>query len=613
MAKQKTKEKGPKTGVARIFELAADRKGMLYLAALLSACAAIASFVPYFSVYYIIKEVISVYPNFSLLDQSLLLQYGLLALIGIGLDVLCYLLSSICAHSAAFGTQYKLKSDFTKHLAKIPLGFHLSIGSGRFRKVIDEDIEKIESFLAHSFPDIVATIVSPIVMIILLFFFDWRFGLAILVAVIIGFALQMMTFGAAGPELMEQMQKSMADMSGASVEYVRGMPVLKAFNQSATSFRQLVDSIKAYTKFMLTYTLKWETMTSLFQTIMNNIYLLLLPVGILIGSTTSDYKSFVLSFIFYLLFAPAVASILQKVMYVSSSTMRIAGGVANFDQMMNLPELKIDGNEEVKDNRISFHDVSFAYNDTDEDALTDVSFDIEPSSVCAIVGPSGSGKSTIAHLLLRFWDIQEGSIKIGGSDIRNLSEDTLMKQVSFVFQDVYLFGQSIKENIKMGCPNASDEEVMEAAKAAQCDEFIQLLPKKYDTVIGEDGVHLSGGEKQRIAIARCIIQNAPILVLDEATAFADPENEHKIQLALSKLMKGKTVVMIAHRLGTIKDANQIIVMDKGCVAQVGTHTDLVKQEGLYNRMWNNYTRSVEWRLGEEESTYEDDQTITVAG
>ncbi|PYG89742.1 ATP-binding cassette subfamily B protein [Ruminiclostridium sufflavum DSM 19573] len=595
-----TKSKSPKKkgGMARIFELAAERKGLLTLSGILSATAAIASFVPYIAIYLMIREIILVYPSFELLNRSAMTQYGLLALAGIAADVLCYLASSVCAHIVAFGTQYELKSNFTSHLARIPLGYHLKFGSGRLRKVIDEDIDKIESFLAHSFPDIVASFTAPVIMLVLMFVFDWRFGLAALLAVIVAFAMQMLTFGAAGLDLMTSMQKSMADMTGASVEYVRGMPVLKAFGRTASSFHQLRNAINTYTQFMLTYTLKWENYTAAFQTVANNAYLFILPVGILIGRSSQDYLTFAMTFIFYLLFAPSMASVLNKLMYVASSSMRISGGVANFDNMMSLQELSADsGGELPETNDVVFDSVSFSYDENGAAALTKVSFTAKAGEVTAIVGPSGSGKSTIAHLIPRFWDVSDGAVYLGGVNIRALSEEELMKRVSFVFQDVYLFGQSIKENIRMGSPDATDEDVIKASKAAQCDDFVMRLPKGYETVVGEDGVHLSGGERQRIAIARAIIQNAPVLVLDEATSFADPENERLIQQALSELIRNKTVIMIAHRLGTVLNANKIIVMENGMVSEYGTHDILMHRNGLYYKMWKNYTEAIHWRLG----------------
>ncbi|WP_130836998.1 ABC transporter ATP-binding protein [Lachnoclostridium sp. Marseille-P6806] len=595
------KEKKRKSGMARLFELASAHKGLLTVSGIFAVLASVASFVPYIAVYLVVKETVSVYPDFAGLDVSRVTGYGLLAVAGIAADVVCFLLSSICAHLAAFATQYELKSLYARHLAKVPLGFHLTIGTGRLRKVINQDIEKMEQFLAHTYPDMVASFTAPIVLLVLLFVFDWRFGLATFIAVILAFAIQMMTIGAAGPEVIEQMQKREADMSEASVEYVRGMPVLKAFGQTALSFRQLCDAIRSYAKITLTYTLKWENYLSAFTAIINNIYLFILPVGILIGSRTADYPGFVMSFLFYLLFVPAIASVLHKFMYVSSSSMRIAGGVANFDSMMALPELtEAVHSGTPADSAVSFRNVSFSYEGAEAMALSDVSFTAQEGKVTAIVGSSGGGKSTIAHLIPRFWDVSQGSISIGGVDIREMTEAELMSQVSFVFQDVYLFHQSIKENIRMGRPDASDEEIRQAASAAMCDEFVLRLPNGYDTVLGEEGVHLSGGESQRISVARAIIKNAPVLVLDEATAFADPENEQMIQAALARLMKGKTVIMIAHRLGTVKDADMILVMESGKIAETGTHQSLIEENGLYTQMWKRYTQTLSWGVGRKE-------------
>lgn len=595
------KEKKPKSGMSRIFELASDHKWLLAVSGVLAALAAIASFVPYVAVYYVIRDVISVYPEFNKLNIESVLGYGVIAIIGIAADVILFLSSSICAHLAAFGTQYKLKMILTEHIAKIPLGFHLNIGSGRFRKVLNQDIEKMENFIAHTYPDMVAAFVAPVVLLAILFVFDWRFGLAAFIAIIAAFGIQMIAMGSSNSELMSKLQKNTADMTEATVEYVRGMPVLKAFGQTAHSFKQLRGAITAYTKFMLKYTLKWKNSTASFMTLINNIYLFLIPVGILIGKTTSDYNDFLLNFIFYLILAPAIASVLHKFLYVSSSSMRVSGGVESFDEMMALPELaEIKQGKKPNDGTVSFQDVSFSYNGDENLALSDVNFTAREGGVTAIVGTSGGGKSTIAHLIPRFWDVSKGRICIGDVDIREMTERDLMRQVSLVFQDVYLFNQSIRDNIKIGIPEASDEEVVRAAKAACCDEFIESLPNGYDTVLGEGGVHLSGGEAQRISIARAIIRNTPILVLDEATAFADPENERLIQTALRKLMKGKTVIIIAHRLGTIKDADNILVMDEGKLVESGTHSDLLQAKGVYSDMWMRYTQSLEWGIGKEE-------------
>lgn len=593
-------EEKKKNGMSRIFELAADHKGLLALSGVLAALAAVASFVPYVAVYYIIRDVISVYPEFTTLNIERVFGYGTLAVVGIAADVLFFFSSSVCAHLAAFGTQYKLKTLLTEHIAKIPLGFHFSVGSGRFRKVLNQDIEQMENFLAHTYPDMVAAFVAPLVLLAVLFIFDWRFGLAAFIAVIIAFGIQMIAMGAADPTLMSKLQKNTADMTEATVEYVRGMPVLKAFGQTAHSFRQLRDAIAAYTKFMLTYTLKWKISTAAFMALINNIYLFLIPVGILIGRRTDDYKDFLLNFLFYLLLSPAIASVLHKFLYVSSSSMRVSGGVESFDAIMALPELpETKQGKSTEDGAVTFQKVSFSYRGDETLALCDVSFTAPAGKVTAIVGTSGGGKSTIAHLIPRFWDVSEGSIRIGGTDIREMTEQDLMRRVSFVFQDVYLFHQSVRDNIKIGFPEATDEEVTAAAKAACCDEFIAKLPDGYDTILGEGGIHLSGGEAQRISIARAIIRNTPILVLDEATAFADPENEKLIQTALRRLMKGKTVIMIAHRLGTIRDADNILVMNEGKLAESGNHSALLQAGGVYAELWKRYTQSLEWGIGKE--------------
>lgn len=497
------KEKKPKSGMSRIFELASDHKWLLAVSGVLAALAAIASFVPYVAVYYVIRDVISVYPEFNKLNIESVLGYGVIAIIGIAADVILFLSSSICAHLAAFGTQYKLKMILTEHIAKIPLGFHLNIGSGRFRKVLNQDIEKMENFLAHTYPDMVAAFVAPVVLLAILFVFDWRFGLASFIAIIIAFGIQMIVMGSSNSELMSKLQKNTADMTEATVEYVRGMPVLKAFGQTAHSFKQLKGAITAYTKFMLKYTMKWKNSTASFMTLINNIYLFLIPVGILIGKATSDYNDFLLNFIFYLILAPAIASVLHKFLYVSSSSMRVSGGVESFDEMMALPELaETRRGKEPSDGTVSFQDVSFSYSGDDTLALSEVSFTAREGEVTAIVGTSGGGKSTIAHLIPRFWDVSKGRICIGDVDIREMTERDLMRQVSLVFQDVYLFNQSIRDNIKIGIPEASDEEVVRAAKAACCDEFIESLPNGYDTVLGEGGVHLSGGGSTHIYCSR---------------------------------------------------------------------------------------------------------------
>lgn len=599
MSNTKSKKTKSKTGLARCMELASDRKGLIFLSALLSSLAAIASFIPYIAVYFMIREILNVFPDLVQLDMGRIMNYGWLALAGIVANILLYFLAIFSSHIAAFGTLYDLKVLFADHITKIPLGYHLTIGSGRLRKIMDENIESVEGFIAHQFPDFVASITAPIVMVIILFVVDWRFGLASLAGIILAFIAEFIGFGSgAMKENMGKYQKASEEMNNASVEYVRGMSVVKAFNQTASSFKKLQEAISGYTEWVLKFSLGWQNCMPAFTTIINNIYLILVPVGILIGSNTSNFKEFSMKFIFYLLFVPAIAGVLNKIMYISESFMQIDGNVARMDEILNIPEMPETANpQKPQGEDVVFDHVSFTYTGNNEEkALESVSFAAKQGQITAIVGPSGGGKSTIANLISRFWDVTDGKITIGGVDLRDMAQNDLMRQVSFVFQDIFLFKQSILDNIRMGNRNATEERVIAAAKAAQCHEFISKLPEGYHTVVGTKGVHLSGGERQRIAIARAIIKDSPIIVLDEATAFSDPENEYLIQKAFEKLMQNKTVIIIAHRLSTIRNADKIIVMEKGQIVESGKHDDLVAAGGRYFQMWNHYTEAINWKL-----------------
>ncbi|MDR1628660.1 MAG: ABC transporter ATP-binding protein/permease [Oscillospiraceae bacterium] len=598
MKTQEGSERQPKTGSARLLELAATKKPLIIGAGFLSALASVVSFVPFVAIYYIVREIVGAYPGFDLLDSEKVIRLGWLAFGGVIGNILLYFAALMCSHLAAFGTLYQLKLNFAYHIARLPLGFHLGYGSGKLRKVMDENIEKIEGFIAHQFPDIVASFVAPVVMLVILFAFDWRFGLAALAGIAVSLFVEFRAYGNdSAKKMMDNYQASLEEMNNASVEYIRGISVVKAFRQTVFSFRSLHDTIKKYTSFVLPYTLSWENYMSLFMTLINHIYLFILPVGILIGMRATDYASFAQTFIFYLIFVPSISSVLMKIMYVSSGMMQISGGVERMDSVLNekvLPEPQKERRSLGSD--IVFEDVSFSYEGSGAPALNHVSFAAKQGQVTAIVGPSGSGKSTIAHLIPRFYDVSGGRIFVGGTDIRDMELATLMDKVSFVFQDVFLFKQSIMENIRIGNQGASDEEIIAAAKAAQCHEFIKRLPQGYHTVIGTRGVHLSGGERQRIAIARAIVKNAPILVLDEATAFADPENEHLIQKAFEKLIQNKTVIIIAHRLSTVRGADKIIVMKEGAAVEQGTHDELVRAGGKYSEMWKMYTSSLHWKM-----------------
>ena len=465
---------------------------------------------------------------------------------------------------------------------------------------MDENIESIEKFIAHQFPDFVASLVAPLILVIILLAVDWRYGVTSLLGIVLAFAIQFLGFNGDAKEKMHHFPSAQEDMNNASVEYVRGMPEIKAFNQTADSFKRLSKSITDYTSFVLEYAMGWRNCMPAFTVIIHSIYLLLIPVGILIGRHVTDYRSYSLNFIFYLILVPAISGILNKIMYISESFTQIDGNVERMEEILHIPVLEDHrGDTKVQGKDIVFDNVSFSYeaeSNAAVKALDNVSFHAKQGNVTAIVGSSGGGKSTIANLISRFWDVTEGSIQIGGVDIREIPLAELMKLVGFVFQDTFLFKQSVLDNIRMGNPDATEAQVIEAAKAAQCHEFIEKLPDGYYTVIGSSGIHLSGGERQRIAIARAIIKDSPIIVLDEATAFSDPENEYLIQKAFEKLIKDKTVVMIAHRLSTIRNADQILVIEKGHLIEQGTHDELVANGGKYKQMWDSYVESVNWKI-----------------
>jgi ATP-binding cassette subfamily B protein len=592
-----------KTGIARLMELALRRKFLVVLSCFLSIVSTGLSFTPFITVYFIIKEIVL---RFAALDSALLLNLGALAFGGAAASVAAYFIALMCSHIAAFTTIYKLKLEFTDHIASLPLGFPPQNSTGKLRKIVDVNIEKLEAFIAHQLPDLAGSMAMPVITIIILFVFDWRLGLASLAPILFGYVLQMVAYGGKSAQVfMEKYQNSLEEMNNAAVEYVRGISVVKAFNQTIFSFRRFHEVIMNYSKFVKDYTFSFEMPWVLFMTVINHVYLFLVPVILLISGNVSDYPAFALASVFYLLFSVSIPTPFTKLMYVSQLGKQVADGIERMDRILAVPPLvETPSPKTVSSYSVSFEDVHFSYKalsaaegEEESPALSGVSFSAEQGEVTALVGPSGSGKSTIAHLIPRFYDVRSGAVKIGGVDIREMSGEYLMGIVSFVFQDVFLFKQSIMDNILVGNRNASREDAVAAAKAAQCHDFIEKLPQSYDTVIGTRNIHLSGGERQRIVIARAILKNAPVIVLDEATAFADPENEQKIQRAFEKLMKGKTVIIIAHRLSTVRGADKILVIDGGKVVEQGRHDGLVKAGGRYSRMWEQYTGAMRWKLG----------------
>jgi ATP-binding cassette subfamily B protein len=602
----KTKEK-PKQGMARLLELGARKKGLIVCSCVLAVISVAVSFAPFIAIYYIIRELVAHFADLGALDTAYMTSLGWLAAGSAVGAILLNFLALMCSHIAAFKTQYELKLEYAAHIASLPLGFHSANSTGKLRKIVDENIEKLEGFVAHQLPDMAGSFAMPVITLAVLFVFDWRLGLASMVPILAAYIIQMVAYS--GDKIkgyMKQYQDSIEELNNASVEYVRGISVIKAFNQTIFSFRKFHETITTYSRFVNYYTTSFEKFMAAFMAIINHVYVFLIPVIILIAGGTGDYAKFALASVFYIIFSFSLATPFTKLMYVSSLSIQVSDGISRMDNMMAvqpLPETKSP--KTTREYSVSFENVSFSYVSGEEGetaALNGVSFTARQDEVTALVGPSGSGKSTIAHLIPRFYDVNNGAIKIGGVDIRDMASEYLMSIVGFVFQDVFLFKQSVADNILIGDKDAPREQVIAAAKAAQCHGFIEKLPQGYDTVIGSGGVHLSGGERQRIVIARAILKNAPILVLDEATAFSDPENEQKIQLALSELMKGKTVIIIAHRLSTVRGADKILVVDKGRILEEGGHEALVKANGRYSRMWEQYTGAMDWTLGKREVT-----------
>lgn len=593
-----SKEK-PKTGLARCLEIASARKPLVVLSGVFSAISGIASFVPYLSIYGVIREIVKIYPELESIDKAEVSKYAVYALLGILINILTYFLSIVMSHLAAFGTIYDLRTTFAKHLSKIPLGFHITLGSGKLRKIMEDNIDSIEGFIAHQFPDFVASVTAPVCMVIILLAVDWRFGLVALLGIILAFVAEFIGYGSKSmKENLGKYQDALENMNNASVEFVRCMPVIKVFGRERSSFSRLKAAIGEYTEWVLRFSLGWQNCMPAFTTIINNIYLLLVPAGLIFYSFSSDERSFLMNYLFYLLFVPAIAGVMNKIMYISESFMEINEGVARMDEVLNIeamPDTEQKGLDGALD--LEFDNVSFKYEGAVNKALDSVSFKVDPGSYVAIVGRSGSGKSTIASLISRFWDVTEGSVKIGGKDIREIGLAELSSKVSFVYQEVFLFKMSIADNISLGHPGATREDIVKAAKAARCHEFIEQLPQGYDTVVGENGIHLSGGERQRISIARAILSDAPIIILDEATAYSDPENEYLIKQSFAALTDKKTVVMIAHRLGSVTDADEILVMDSGRLVERGTHDNLLRSDGRYKEMWSSYTNAMNWKIG----------------
>ena len=571
----------------RLLQIAGQRKSLLLASCTLAVIHSVLSLVPYALVFYIIKELTQSQPNFTTVQQ-----YVIYAIVIVIVSMVAFLLSGILSHIAAFNILYGLRKTITEKVGILPMGYLSHRNSGAFKKIISDDVERIETFVAHQIPDFVKAVALPLLTLGYLFSEDWRLALISCLPLLVLVMIMPLMFGSKNQNLTQKYHHSLEEMSAGIVEYVRAMPVMKIFQQSAETFDKYGKKVLTFHRFVIDWIRHSSPPFAIFMSFASNAMLPVLVLGLYLyfhnGLTLA-------TLLFFLILGTGY---MRPVFAMSNMAMQlqlIEQGVQQIDKILEAPVLpETHTPQESSHYDIRFDKVSFAY-DGEHYVLNDINFIAKEGSITALVGPSGAGKSTVGQLLSRFWDIQEGSISIGGVDIRQLSTEKLMEKVSFVFQDSFMFAQTMYENIRMGM-NKTKEEVIAAAKAAQIHDFIMSLPKGYDTLFGQQGVHLSGGEQQRFQLARAILKDAPILILDEATAFADPENEYKIQLAFSELIKGKTVLVIAHRLSTITTADQIIVFEKGEINAIGTHNELLQSSELYQRMWNAHNRAQDWNI-----------------
>lgn len=597
MEKSKKKE-----GLSRLFEIAGQRKGLLILASLLSAVSAVCMLVPYWAVYEILKQLLSHGVNPAVSDGTCMMRWGWIAFGGLVGGLVLLYAALMSSHVAAFRILYRLRVRLSEHIGKLPLGYLNNTSTGAIKKTMDQNIEKIEGFIAHTIPDLVNVVATVTVMLVIFFSLDVWLTVVCLAVVVISLFLQFSNFmGKRAREFMSIYYDAQEKMSASSVQYVRGMPVVKIFGQSVRSFRQFNAEIQAYKTFALKCCDTYQNGMIAFIVLLNSMVTFILPMGILLLQASPQSLSLAVVWLFFIIMGPGMASPVYKLTFLGGNTRDINEGVNRIDRILEkkpVPEPEHPQVPTAYD--VEFRHVSFSYENTEQgtrtEALRDVSFIAQQGKITALVGPSGSGKSTVANLIPRFWDVEQGEICIGGVDIRQIATAKLMDMVSFVFQDTFLFYDTLYENIVVGSPDATKKNVIAAAKAAQCHDFIERLPQGYETRIGDKGVFLSGGEAQRICVARAILKNAPILVLDEATAFADPENEHIMQMALQSLIKNKTVIVIAHRLSSIISAHQIVVMKDGRIVQCGKHEQLSVIEGVYKNMWDAYTSAYHWTL-----------------
>lgn len=583
--------------IGKLLKFSGPFRITILLSAVFSAFSAVINLKAYLCVYGVAKVLIQSSGNFGALDLAAMKALGMQAVWYVCMGFGTYGMALLCSHISAYNTVAQIRMQLIRHLGTLPLGYHILHPSGKQRKIIEKNTDNLEILIAHNIPDYVQSLVLPIAFLVFMFRYDWRLSLICLVPILIGFILLFSMLKGESSGFIEQVQKSGEDISNATTEYVRGIAVVKTFGQTASSFRRYQRSVKDYADFMTKYAFSMENAFSLYTTIVNAVFLFLIPGGIVLYNLGGGAEKTIMTFAFFAVLIPLVASILTKLMHSSSNLMLADASFTAIEEMLAEKPLAETKKLPVPQNgEICLNHVSFQY-EAGVKALDDVSLTIRPGTVTALVGESGGGKSTVANLIARFWDVSEGSVTVGGVDVRKLDYADWMKHISIVFQDTNLFKMSVAENVAMYKPGASREEIMEALRQARCEDILEKLPDGVDSVIGARGVYLSGGEMQRIALARAILKDAPIVLLDEATAFADAENEYLIQRALDILLHGKTVLMIAHRLQTIVHADQIIVMQRGGIAEQGTHEELMQRQGVYAKMYHEYENSVSWKIG----------------
>ena len=582
--------------LSRLMGYAGNYRYFTYASWVLSAVSALVALVPFVYIWKILRDVLNAAPDYA--QAVNIPHYGRMAVLFAVLAYLIYIAALMCSHLSAFRVATNLRLEASEHLATLPLGFTETFGSGKLRKIIHESTGAAETFLAHQLPDKYNAMATPIGLLVLLLVFDWRLGLLSLVPVALGFVIMSAMTGRRMADKMRQYGNALESMSNEAVEYVRGIPVVKTFGQSVFSFKKFKATIDEYEKWVIAYTKELRMPMMLYTAAINGVFAFLI-VGGLLFTRNGVTSEFLLNLLFYIIITPVISLTLTRIMYMSENELVVADALARVDSVLDAePVPENDHPRHPKDASVSLKDVHFSY-DGKTDVIKGVSLEIQPGQTVAFVGPSGGGKSTLANLVCRFFDVQSGSVRVGGADVRDIPKEELMDTISFVFQNSRLLKGSILDNVRLGRPQATEAEVLAALKAAQCMDIVEKFPAGIHTVIGTKGVYLSGGEQQRIAIARAMLKNAPILILDEATAFADPDNEAKVQAAFAQLAKGKTVLMIAHRLSTVASADCIYVVQDGRITETGTKDELCAQNGLFARMWQEYQASVQWKVAKE--------------